>query len=79
VVGVKIPAVLQERASAKELIQLKFSPQGQIRYLKGCCFAVEDKPERDRKWQIRSIFTYPLTKLPGFCLLLGVVHGMWGL
>lgn len=30
VTGVKIPAVLQERASSEEPIQLEFNPQGQI-------------------------------------------------
>lgn len=30
VTGVKIPAVLQERASSEELVELEFNPQGQI-------------------------------------------------
>lgn len=39
--GVKIPAVLQERASSEEPIQLGFNPQGQIRLFNRLLFWVK--------------------------------------
>lgn len=50
VIGVKVPAVLQERASSVEPVQLEFSLWGKIQYLKDCSVFGVKPGKQNYKW-----------------------------